>query len=52
MNRPVLILILCFLVPLFGIAQNEDDIFEANRLKKVFPDDMVAATLFEEEFNF
>ena len=52
MNRPVLILILCFLVPLFGIAQNEDDIFEANRLKKVFPDDRVAATLFEEEFNF
>ncbi|MBK7561696.1 MAG: DUF3857 domain-containing protein [Chitinophagaceae bacterium] len=30
----------------------DDDIFEANRLKKVFPDDRVAAILVEEEFNF
>ena len=30
----------------------DDDIFEANRLKKVFPDDRVAAILVEEEYNF
>jgi len=38
--------------PVFTWAQNDDDIYEANRLKKVFPDDRVAATLVEEEFSF
>ncbi len=47
-------LILSVLLVLPGIlqAQNDDDLFEANRLKKVFPDDRVAATLVEEEFTF
>jgi Transglutaminase-like superfamily/Domain of Unknown Function with PDB structure (DUF3857) len=40
------------LFPCILIAQTDDDIYEANRLKKVFPDDRVAATLVEEEFNF
>jgi hypothetical protein len=47
-----LILLICLFVPGFLIAQSDDDIFEANRLKKVFPDDRVAATTVEEEFNF
>jgi transglutaminase-like putative cysteine protease len=42
----------CLLLPVSLLAQGEDDIFEANRLKKVFPDDRVAATIVEEEFNF
>lgn len=33
-------------------AQSDEDIFEANRLKKVFTEDRVAAVLVEEEFNF
>ncbi len=40
------------ILPLFGAAQNDEDIYEANRLKKVFPDDRVAATLVEEEYSF
>lgn len=44
--------LLAFLFPLALLAQNDDDIYEANRLKKVFPDDRVAATLVEEEFSF
>lgn len=40
------------LLPCMLIAQTDDDIYEANRLKKVFPDDRVAATLVEEEFSF
>ncbi|MEO6611507.1 MAG: transglutaminase-like domain-containing protein [Chitinophagaceae bacterium] len=44
--------LLCLLLPARLLAQGEDDIFEANRLKKVFPDDRVAATIVEEEFNF
>jgi transglutaminase-like putative cysteine protease len=43
-----LTLILC--LNLF--AQSDDDVYEANRLKKTFPDDRVAAILVEEEFNF
>ncbi len=39
-------------LPLLSLAQGDDDIFEANRLKKLFPDDRVAATIVEEEFNF
>lgn len=40
------------LFPNIIIAQADDDIYEANRLKKVFPDDRVAATIVEEEYNF
>lgn len=39
-------------IPGFINAQNDDDIFEANRLKKLFPDDRVAATSVEEEYSF
>jgi hypothetical protein len=42
--------ILCF--PALLPAQSDEDIYEANRLKKVFTDDRVAATLVEEEFSF
>jgi transglutaminase-like putative cysteine protease len=43
----------CLLFPGFLRAQiSDDDIYEANRLKKVFPDDRVAATLVEEDYNF
>ena len=41
-----------FLAPLFGLAQSDEDIYEANRLKKVFTEDRVVATLAEEEFSF
>ena len=47
-----LLLVFCLTTPLFLAAQNDDDLFEANRLKKVFPDDRVAATLVEDEFSF
>ena len=47
-----LLLILGFLLPVSVSAQADEDIFEANRLKKVFPDDRVAATSVEEEYNF
>ena len=46
------ILATILLLPFQLLAQAEDDIFEANRLKKIFPDDRVAASLVEEEFNF
>jgi hypothetical protein len=44
--------ITALLLPVFLSAQSDDDIFEANRLKKVFPEDRVAATTVEEEYNF
>ena len=47
-----LLLFICLIAPGFLMAQSDDDIFEANRLKKTFPDDRVAATIVEEEFNF
>lgn len=48
-----LLLVMALLLPNFLLAQiADDDIYEANRLKKVFPDDRVVATLVEEEFNF
>lgn len=48
-----LLLVMALLLPNFLMAQiADDDIYEANRLKKVFPDDRVVATLVEEEFNF
>ena len=50
--RKLLILLLAATMPFFSFSQNEDDISEANRLKKLFPDDRVAATLLEEEFSF
>jgi len=46
------LIFLCLLLPAVLAAQSDDDIFEANRLKKVFPDDRVVATSVEEEFNF
>ncbi|MBC7874626.1 MAG: hypothetical protein H7Y01_11545, partial [Ferruginibacter sp.] len=43
----------CLLFPGFLRAQiSDDDIYEANRLKKVFPDDRVVATVVEEDYNF
>lgn len=48
----LLILAVSAIFPCLLSAQNDDDLFEANRLKKVFPDDRVAATLVEEEFTF
>ncbi|HUR65103.1 MAG TPA: transglutaminase-like domain-containing protein [Chitinophagaceae bacterium] len=44
--------ILLLLMPVTLFAQGDDDIFEANRLKKVFTEDRVVATLVEEEFTF
>ncbi len=53
MYKPLqLFLVISLLVPGMLLAQADDDVYEANRLKKVFPDDRVAATLVEEEFNF
>ncbi len=47
-----LFLVALLAFPGLSSAQNDDDIFEANRLKKVFPDDRVAATLIEEDYSF
>lgn len=47
-----LILLPALLIPFLLMAQADEDIYEANRLKKVFPDDRVAATIVEEEYNF
>jgi len=44
--------LLVLLVPKGLLAQADDDIYEANRLKKIFPDDRVAAVSVEEEFSF
>jgi transglutaminase-like putative cysteine protease len=52
MKKWNIVLVALLLLPGFLLAQSDDDIFEANRLKKVFPDDRVAAILVEEEFNF
>jgi len=45
-------LIIGLFLPGSLLAQADDDIFEANRMKKVFPDDRVAATTVEEEYTF
>ncbi|MBP6588974.1 MAG: transglutaminase domain-containing protein, partial [Chitinophagaceae bacterium] len=45
-------LIALLFLPLVVPAQSDEDIYEANRLKKVFTEDRVAATLVEEEFSF
>ena len=50
--RKLLILLLSAILPFSSFSQTEDDISEANRLKKLFPDDRVAATLMEEEYSF
>ncbi len=47
-----LLLITGLLLPGSLPAQSDEDIYEANRLKKVFTEDRVAATLVEEEFSF
>ena len=48
-----LVLAIMLLLPNLIQAQIADeDIYEANRLKKVFPDDRVVATSVEEEYNF
>ena len=48
-----LLLVIGLLLPNFLRAQvADDDIYEANRLKKIFPDDRVVATAVEEEYNF
>lgn len=47
-----LLLVLGLVWPQLLPAQNDDDLYEANRLKKVFPDDRVAAILVEDEFTF
>ncbi len=53
MKRGILVWLATLLfVPLALTAQSDDDIFEANRLKKLFPDDRVAASVVEEEFSF
>ncbi|MFN8289016.1 MAG: transglutaminase-like domain-containing protein [Chitinophagaceae bacterium] len=53
MSTTLKILLLPLLLwPVLVSAQNDDDIYEANRLKKVFTDDRVVATLAEEEFTF
>jgi len=51
-NTLLISLLVLFLLPRSAAAQNDDDIFEANRLKKTFPDDRVAAIIVEEEFSF
>jgi hypothetical protein len=51
-NTLLISLFVLFLLPRSAAAQNDDDIFEANRLKKTFPDDRVAAIIVEEEFSF
>lgn len=52
MRYSPLILAIALLATLAAYAQNDDDIFEANRLKKLFPDDRVAATQVEEVYRF
>ena len=39
-------------LPGISRAQTDEDTYEANRLKKLFPDERVVATLQEEEYNF
>jgi hypothetical protein len=50
--KKLLMSVAVLLLPFFLLAQSDEDIYEANRLKKVFPDDRVAATVVEEVFNF
>jgi hypothetical protein len=44
--------LLALFAPLLVQSQTDDAVYEANRLKKTFPDDRVAATLVEEAFSF
>jgi len=50
--RKLLVLLLAMTLPFFSRSQSEDDVSEANRLKKLFPDDRVAAVLLEEVYTF
>lgn len=51
--RKITILLTGLFLSVSLVAQiSDDDIFEANRLKKVFPDDRVAATSVEEVYTF
>jgi transglutaminase-like putative cysteine protease len=47
-----LLVLALFLPGLLHAQIADDDIYEANRLKKVFPDDRVVATTVDEEFSF
>lgn len=50
---PRSIFFIFLLIPHLLLAQAaDDDVYEANRLKKIFPDDRVVATTVEEEYNF
>jgi transglutaminase-like putative cysteine protease len=50
--RKLLIFLFAVLLPFFVPAQSEDDLAEAGRLKKLFPDDRVAAAMLEEVYTF
>jgi len=52
MSRLLVMLLLAITPSLSWSQISDDDIYEANRLKKVFPDARVAATIAEEEFTF
>lgn len=52
MRKSAIIILLMLASPVFILAQGNEDIYEANKLKKLFPDDRVAATIVEEEFTF
>lgn len=52
MRKTCLSLLALALIPVMAMGQSDEDIYEANRLKKVFTEDRVVATLVEEEFNF
>jgi hypothetical protein len=51
--RRFLSLLLLYSAPFISFSQqNDEDVSEANRLKKLFTEDRVAATLLEEEYTF
>ena len=52
MRSTLILVFLLAIIPFSGFGQAEDDVYEANRLKKLFPDDRVAAVSVEEEYNF
>ena len=52
LSRRYLPVFLVLLIPGLLFSQGDDDVYEATRLKKVFPDDRVAATVVEEVYSF
>jgi transglutaminase-like putative cysteine protease len=50
--RKLIYLVLALITPAISFSQSDDDLSEANRLKKLFPDDRVAAVALEEVFTF